>query len=361
MVLSESCTSEDSENNNERISEEIREKEEPSMAESTKTPHSTAGDEKSSNMKGVCEEHSEYKLGCAKCLTKKDVFNKATYTSENEYVWSLGPPTGNIGNYATMSDLEEGEEDECKRGYIEAHKNIMLKHLGYSIFIFLRQGIFYRLLFPVESINCHSRFLRESPLSYSNKPLFIPGWLECAMRMLFIKDLRQHGIFRVNSTIQRVKDVQSIVNDIVEGRMEEHRGIRMLINNFDTIDIAETYKQLLRSFNTTVISYKYFSTIKAIQKIENESEKVICTRAFLYSLPSLNRAILESNARLVHILVAKMKYELNNKQMNLEGMSKVMMPCLMLKSDDNIAIEDILVFAEFIHFLLKNFITLIRI
>lgn len=258
----------------------------------------------------------------------------------------------------TINDLSVEDAHVYRDGYIYTHRNIITRCLGHTMPMLLCQGLFGRLFLSLEEVTCKEEYTACTAIRFSREPLRIPRILHYAEELLLRGDLTQRGIFRVNSTSTRISAVRALISDIVEGRVDAKDALDFAATHFDIIDFAETYKQILRSFNTTAIPSSCIPVIKAITRVADMADRRVCTRALFNALPSLNRAILENNIRLCRLIVAQAT---NPQQMDMAGLSKVMMPCLILHADSQVAIEDILILAEFIRFLFTDFEDLIYI
>lgn len=260
----------------------------------------------------------------------------------------------------TMNDLNPDEIKEEKDIFTEQYWGTMRKYLGFMGALKLRQGFIGKLLLRVPEIKFNTRYLIGTKIGFSLKPIKIPGNLAIASEMLLQRPFINRGVFRINSTEQRLKDAKSLLFDLSEERVMVEYGKEILDKNFDPIDIAEAYKQMLRGFNTTVIPLTMVPIIKKIQNIANNEDKLCCTKAFLYALPPLNRRILENDVYLCYAVMGRMQMGITKKEhMGMDGMGVVMMPNLFMKTEAQLAIADVLLLVEFSKYLFKNFKELI--
>lgn len=271
-------------------------------------------------------------------------------------------PSMSARKFTTINDLADGEADKERLLFIKKNSATIRKYLGVFGIIKLKKGFFARMFMRIPEIEFNKRYMSSTEVCFSQKQIYIPSTLAIASEMLLARPVIDKGVFRINSTQQRLKDAKSLLFDLAAqgGGTVVERGREILDENFDPIDIAEAYKQIIRGFNITVIPETLIPLIKRIEAIVNEKEKKRCTKALLYALPSINRQILENDVYLCYALLERMKRDKSNKeQMGIEGMGVVMMPNLFMKYDANLGIADVLVLVEFSKFLFKNFRELI--
>ncbi|KAI5152512.1 hypothetical protein ENBRE01_2886 [Enteropsectra breve] len=262
----------------------------------------------------------------------------------------------------TINDLKPEDQEQYRKKFINDSRETIKKHLGFLAAQKLKHSYIGELFLCAEEIEYKEAYLMHTDLSYTTDGLEIPGCLVVMGKILEDVNMSKGGVFRVNSTEARIKLVRTLVFDIVEKRVTMEDGLGKFKTDFSAIDAAEVFKKLLRSFNITVVPEVYLPLILEIQKIENEDEKKVCTRAFLLSLPPMNRCILENCVFLCYLILEKLKNEDQKEQhMDIDGVSVVMMPNLFLKSEKNEAIENILALVDFTKFIFKNFIDFIKV
>lgn len=202
----------------------------------------------------------------------------------------------------------------------------------------------------------------------NNNNIVVPKHFNLISDIILNKPFDQNGLFSVNSTKQRLRTANSLLQDIVEHKVSEEKGKELFDRNFDLIDSCEVYKTLLRSFNCCIIPNGYINIIIKINSIHDNiinnnnnndnitDDKLILTKAMYYSLPFNNRNILESNVMLCYKICLKTsQMENKEKQMDLDGISIVMMPNLFLKKDKDIEIEKVLELVSFCKYFYKAF------
>lgn len=260
----------------------------------------------------------------------------------------------------TINDLDEDSQKKYRIVYIQKHSELIRSTFGILDKAMLQYDWVSSLLMNIEEVFTNRESFSESSVRASRNKISIPSCLHYLVDMLLEMDFGQRGIFRINSTDGRVQALKAVIFDVVEARMSWADGRRTILADFDAVDVAETYKSLLRTFNTTVIPKTLIPLIGKISKAKDHEAKMASTHAFLCLLPFSNRKILENNVCLCREIVRRtLAAGAEKHQMNMDGMSTVMMPCLFLKSEKDVALEDILMLVEFTKFLFREFDELI--
>jgi RhoGAP domain len=262
----------------------------------------------------------------------------------------------------TINDLNWQEFIDVRRRFVDQHKEVINKNLGSFASDKLKQNLLGSVLMHVEEIHIKKDYMQSTKLRFSKNKIEIPKNLEILGDMIYGSETIQKGIFRINSTKARVRAATTLLYDMVEMRVDESKGKSMFKKNFDLIDTCETYKQLLKTFNTRIIPKNFIPMILAIEKIQNYEEKIVCTKAFVYLIPTLNRKILENTIFLAHTIAEKSKrFKQENHQMDIEGISTVMMPNIILGYDVPSDMNFVLTLVGFNKFIFKEFKNLIKI
>ena len=256
----------------------------------------------------------------------------------------------------TFNSLSKNDQIKERNDFINKHSDILSKHIGYFNGKKLKSTFWWDLVFTTEEIIIAHRNETICKFSFSEEGVSTPKQFDLIGKIIINKKFDQNGLFRVNSTKQRLRTANSLLQDIIEERVNEEKGLELFNKNFDLIDCCELYKVLLRSFNTTIIPNTFINIILKINEIEDENNKKICTKAMYYALPNNNRMILESNVMLCYRICVKTSTMTNaDKQMDLDGMSIVMMPNLFLMKDQDIEIERVLDLVEFCKYFYRIF------
>lgn len=262
----------------------------------------------------------------------------------------------------TINDLPIDEQEIYITKFINKNSKIIKKNLGFMMPVKLRKGIVGSMIMKIPEIITIERYMVLSDQRFSEGAILIPKSIHTAGNLILEKDFKQKGIFRVNSTKSRLRAAKTLLYEIVEERIDYEKGKRLFHKNFDLIDAAEIYKQLLREFNTTIVPEELLPMILKAQSITDAKEKEICTAALLFYLPYSNRKILESHVFMCYSIVEKVQErKMENFHMDISGISSVMMPNIFLKSSKNVAISDVLALVSFTKFLFREFKELIKI
>lgn len=284
----------------------------------------------------------------------KTILNKTTIKPDSTIVKYLKKHLDTKIN--GFNSIDSIQQQKYLEQFSNKNSSILKKHFGFYFINKINGNFLGNFLFNPEEIIIPKVNSTSTNFRFSKDSFTIPKNINLINEIILKKQFDQDGVFRVNSTIQRLKTANSLLQDIVEERVNIDTGLELFDKNFDLIDSCELYKNLLRSFNTTVISNKYIDMIMVIDQISDENTKLICTKAMYYSLPHSNRCILESNVYLCYEICLRInEMPENDKQMDLDGMAIVMTPNLILKKDEDIKIEKVLVLVNFCKYFYKNF------
>lgn len=253
----------------------------------------------------------------------------------------------------TINDLHPEQLKAYRSCFLDNNQDSIRKNLGVANMARLNYSMMIFLSTPDE-ISIHEKYTAGSALCFSAKHIKVPTMLHVVANSLMAKNLAVGGIFRVNSTIQQVSAIKAAASQKVEaGEAHAHNATIDNIDDFDVIDLAETYKGLLRSYDTAVFPSSTLPIVLAIQAVTDSREKLTCCRALLNYLPSMNLRILEQNVYICSTIYEKNKNV--KERMDMTGMSTVMMPCLFARSQDGIGNVDAMVLVSFSNYLFEVF------
>ncbi|KAL6121721.1 hypothetical protein NUSPORA_01306 [Nucleospora cyclopteri] len=255
-----------------------------------------------------------------------------------------------------INGMNYDEDTHYTQSYLKKNSGIINKYFGFIGSRRIKKSYFWSIFYEISEIQVYEKNLTCTKFKFCEENIYIPKTLDLISETILSKKFDKNGLFRVNSTKQRLRTASALLYDIVEQRVNVTKGKQLLDKNFDLIDCCELYKELLRSFNTTIIPKSYIDLIVRISDISNIDDKIICCKAIYYSLPKNNRSILESNIFVCYKICEKMeKSKTHLQQMDLDGISIVMMPNLFLEKDQDIEIEKVLVLVEFCKYFYSNF------
>ncbi len=256
----------------------------------------------------------------------------------------------------SFNTLSKDDQDIVGKKYIDSKIDLLRKNINIGLMFKITKNVIFELFSPSEKIELIERFLVDTDFSFGEEKIKIPASLNLISEIIFDMDFVQAGLFRVNTTKQKIQTAISLLYDIIENRVDFNTGKQIFQKNFDMIDCCELYKELLRTFNTSIIPKAFLTALLKISEIENKEDKISCIKAIYYSLPATNRMILESNVFFCYQIVEATKnLETKAQQLDLNGLAIVMMPNLFLEEDRGVDIDKILILVDFTKFLYNNF------
>lgn len=319
----------------------------------------------------------------------------------------------------TINDLPEPEQFNLRSDYINDNHSVISQYLGILTPKKLSRTFTGRLLLSAPEISSYRTaacFVRHSINTIAIPPILktITG----VFVNLSPEKLNEKGIFRINSTETKIQAVKAVIFDITEKSKSEYKNsikkedsdfssvnqpiihkykeksskekgskeignvnnygnkyennygnnyeynyennFNNALDEFSTIDIAQAYKQILRSFNEPVFPESFIDTALLITNIENIDHQKICLRALFYALPAMNRRILESVIVLSHLIIKSHNGDLK-EQLNLSGLSKVFVPAIFISVGSNRISDNIVDVAKFAELMFNYFTELIEV
>ncbi|ELA41358.1 uncharacterized protein VICG_01599 [Vittaforma corneae ATCC 50505] len=192
----------------------------------------------------------------------------------------------------------------------------------------LKQSLLGWVFRRLSTIRVSEYDMRPSHFRFSEHHLLIPGILHLASELLLGDTLEKTQIFRVNSTRQKIIDLMELLRRISASELSKQQGMTRLRAAFDVIDIAAVYKFLFSTFEDPVIPRQMIDIAIKIEQIQDEDDKMACTKAFIWSLPYTNRKILENCVYVCAKTTSKLKKLDSSKKLSLPGLAVIMMPNL---------------------------------
>lgn len=261
----------------------------------------------------------------------------------------------------TMNDLAWKELCDARMEHIEKNRMVLLEYMGWIEMAFLKQSFFGRIFMSIPEIKINECDRTLSNLRFSKNPISVPKILDFVSQLLVKNNLQVGGIFRVNSTKKRVETVIEIVKNIVDAKLPIRQGLDQLDRDFNIIDLAESYKALLKSLGSPIIPKKMIKMAIKVQKIENPDHKKTCVKAMIFSLPLSNRMVLENCIYVNSKISAKLRTIEAQDKMNLEGLAIVMMPSLIHPGAPDVYYADIKGLSDFVCYVFENFEDLLKV
>lgn len=219
----------------------------------------------------------------------------------------------------------------------------------------LKQTYFARLLWKYNEIRVENTKSVLSCYRFSKKMVKIPNTMEIITDLLLKTEIDISGIFRINSTAERITSVVNIMSQICDNTLSKEKGELQIRENFDVVDLSETYKAEYKLLNTSVIPTQMQKIAIKINDIKDDEDKKTCTAAFLYGLPQTNRNILESCVFVCKIIEKKLDLINSKEKLNMAGLAAVMMPNLVRPDMNTLDYDALAHLSEFIRYIFENF------
>lgn len=263
----------------------------------------------------------------------------------------------------TINDLEDDEYMSYKKEYYESNKILIAKYFNYIDLAKLQQNFWGRTFFPMADLaKDKDVFWVSSTLKYGMKNVFVPIDFYTLTETVLTLDCRVRGIFRVRNSMITVKECVNMLEVELKNRTSFKDIRNKLAENFNVIDLTTAFKEITRNYKTTVIPDSCLKLIFKCFNTTEKSERLVLYHYFYVSLPKFNRHVLEATIYflyLIHDIATNGGKEYENN-MNMEGISTVMMPNLLLKKNNDVSLDQVPILVDFMVEFIANFPTIIK-
>lgn len=263
--------------------------------------------------------------------------------------------------YCSINDLTAFERELYVSKYIENHSKIIRKYFSLLERSFCKKSFLSWIFHSNPEINTARLTMTETEYRFSSNKITVPYEFHITSDILLRSDLDRKGIFRVNGVSRNIVSFLETIRSMSDGRIDETVGRSMIESTFDLIDVAESYKLLFKKLEKAVVPEDMYTMAEKIQAIEDSEEKKVCTKIFLFSIPTVNMMILENCVFLCTEISNRLENTQEKEKMNLRGLSVVMMPNLMrLRAEriDNMKVKEL---SDFMVYVFENFKEFIKV
>lgn len=235
---------------------------------------------------------------------------------ESQKIWSI-------------NDLPDSEQPGIANELVDNKRRILQNHISW-IDISVLKGTFCSWIFgKMKEVSLPATELELTSLRFSTNRIRVPRIIEFTGRLMIENELENPELFRINSTKEKVEELTGLIDRVVHAQISAQQGIHQIMEEFTMVDIAEAYKALFKRLDTPVIPKQMVKMLIRVEGVDNPEEKIVCSRALMFSLPPLNRRILETCIFVCTRVAEKLKNLGSLKSMSLSGLAIVMMPNLL--------------------------------
>ncbi|KMV66127.1 RhoGAP domain-containing protein [Encephalitozoon cuniculi EcunIII-L] len=264
----------------------------------------------------------------------------------------------------TVNGLGEKDFEAYKRNFFEYYDDLIREYFGPFERFKLKQGRIARVLFGHDTLRLPSKYeWVVTRLSYGKEgELLVPRNFYILTETVLSLDCRVGGIFRVRNSITTIKECVKAINSCVDRNLSYSEARRLLIRDFNVIDLTTAFKEILREYSTTIIPESLIDTMFKIAKVENEEDQVILCQMLFISMPKTNRHVLEATIYFLYVIhdIATDKGKNHKDNMNMEGISTIMMPNLVIKPHSELDLEQVGTLVSFMRMFFANFATVVQ-
>lgn len=265
--------------------------------------------------------------------------------------------------FPTVNDLDDKESIEYKNNYYKDNVNIIRTYLT-NLDLQILNHTFIGKLFSCNKYDAkmNSELWVYTDLRYGLKSIFVPIDFFTLTETVLSLDCEVCGIFRVKNSVTTVEECISMLEEEIKNRTNFEDIRNRLAENFSVIDLTTAFKALVRNYEYSVIPDNFIDLIYKMGDIESKYDRMIVFHYFFVSLPKFNRYLLEATIYflyLIHDIATKNGKDYNNN-MNMEGISTVMMPNLLLKDIKNVSLNKVPILVKFMKEFILNFPLIVK-
>ncbi|KAL7347638.1 Rho GTPase activating protein [Encephalitozoon intestinalis] len=275
---------------------------------------------------------------------------------------SLGKPFER--NLRTVNGLADGDFEIYKKSFFEYYDDLIRKYFGTFERFKLRQGKLARVFFSHDTLKLHSKYeWVVTRLSYGKEgELMVPRNFYILTETVLSLDCKVGGIFRVRNSITTIKECVDAINQYVSRNLSYGEARRLLIRDFNVIDLTTAFKEILREYSTTIIPESLIDTMFKIARIENRDDQIILCQMLFISMPKTNRHVLEATIYFLYVMhdIATDGGKNHKNNMNMEEISTIMMPNLVIKPHNELDLEQVGVLVNFMKMFFRDFAKIIQ-
>lgn len=274
-----------------------------------------------------------------------------------------------LGNFfkkelRTINGLGDNDFEIYRENFFNYYNDLMRKYFGALERFKLRQGKVAKFFFGHETLKLLSKFeWVASRLNYGKDgELLVPRNFYILTETVLSLDCRVSGIFRVGNSLITVKECVKTLNTCVEKNFTYEEARTCLVRDFNVIDLTTAFKEIIRGYSTTIIPDDLVDVMFKISKIRDKEDQIILCQMLFISIPKPNRHVLEATIYFLYVIhdIVTDKGINYRDNMNMEGISTIMMPNLILKPHNELDLEQVGVLVNFMKLFFENFGTIIQ-
>ncbi|AFM98289.1 RhoGAP domain-containing protein [Encephalitozoon hellem ATCC 50504] len=275
---------------------------------------------------------------------------------------SLGKPFER--SLRTVNGLDDKDFEVYRSSFFDYYDDLIRKYFGTFEIFKLRQGRFARMFFSHEMLKLSSKYeWVVTRLSYGKEgELMVPRNFYILTETVLSLDCKVGGIFRVRNSITTIKECVETINMCVRRNLSYGEARRILVRDYNVIDLTTAFKEILREYSSTIIPESLIDTMFKIAKVESREDQIILCQMLFISMPKTNRHVLEAMIYFLYVIhdIATDKGKNHKDNMNMEGISTIMMPNLVIKPHNELDLEQVGVLVNFMKMFFGNFAAIIQ-
>ncbi|KAH9412285.1 Rho GAP domain-containing protein [Ordospora pajunii] len=259
----------------------------------------------------------------------------------------------------TVNGLGDEDFEVYRSIFFWHYDDLLKKYFGRFQRFRLRQSKLARMFFEYKAFRESTEWegVSTSFRYGDDAELFVPRNFYILTETILSLDCKVDGIFRIGNSIEVINECVGIINECVDNNVSYEDAKQCLASRFSVIDMATAFKQVLREYPTTIVPEELMDTMLVISKVGNSEDQLVLCRMLFLAMPKPNRHVLEATINFLYTVhdISTNKGTDYEGKMNIEGISRIMMPNLVLKSHNQVDLDNIETLVNFMKMFFENF------
>ncbi|RVD92415.1 Rho GTPase-activating Rho GTPase activation protein [Tubulinosema ratisbonensis] len=254
----------------------------------------------------------------------------------------------------SINDYSEEEVAQIKKEFFDKNKDVITSELTFREREYTLEGKKFSLCCSAPEIAlADDTTLSETRFKYGKNTHRVPVEFVVLMESIIRKNEREQGVFRKPANSKKKKECEELFFSSVKGRFDMEQLIKEL-DQFDAIVLSSIFKQLFSRSYVSIFPTSFFKIIKKVMVMDDLENKFIITKYLIYSVPPINRALLESTLSfliLIHDIDSDRGLDYEG-HLDIKGYGTIIMPNLFLGFEKNVTFRDLADLADYAGYLM---------
>lgn len=254
----------------------------------------------------------------------------------------------------SINDYSEEEVSQIKKDYYKKKSEVITSELSYKEREYTLEGKRFSLCCSTPDVYLiEDTALSETRFKYGAKTHKVPVEFVILMESIIRKGEREQGVFRKPANSKKKKECEELFFSSLNSNFDKEQLIKEL-EKFDAIVLSSIFKQLFSRSYVSIFPSSFFDIIKKVMVMDDLEKKFIITKYIIYSVPPINRALLESTLAfliLIHDIDSDRGLDYEG-HLDIKGYGTIIMPNLFLGFEKNVTFRDLADLADYAGYLM---------